>query len=87
MQSYIQVQTKTIATEFLRNLIKAVLIEINKILTDTGIQFTNHERHIHAFIHIFDLVCNKINVEPRSPKVKHPWTSGTHEYDYKISYH
>ena len=46
-------QTKMIAAEFLRNLIKAVPYKIHKVLTDNGIQFINHDHHKHAFIHIF----------------------------------
>ena len=46
-------QTKMIAAEFLRNLIKAVPYKINKVLTDNGIQFTNHDHHKNAFTHIF----------------------------------
>lgn len=69
-------QTKIIAAEFLKNLIKAVPYKINKILTDNGIQFTNHEHNRHAFTHIFDRICNENKIEHRKTKVKHPWTNG-----------
>jgi transposase InsO family protein len=69
-------QTKTIAAEFLRNLINAVPYKIDKILTDNGIQFTNHKHHIHAFVHIFDRVCHEHEIEHRTTKIKHPWTNG-----------
>jgi len=69
-------QTKIVAADFLRNLIKAVPYKINKILTDNGIQFTNHEHHKHAFTHIFDRICKENNIEHRKTKVKHPWTNG-----------
>jgi transposase InsO family protein len=69
-------QTKTIAVSFLENLIEAVPYKINKVLTDNGIQFTNHDHHIHAFPHIFERVCHKHEIEHRKTKVKHPWTNG-----------
>lgn len=46
-------QTKMIAAEFLRNLIQAVPYKIHKVLTDNGIQFTNHDHHKNAFTHIY----------------------------------
>ena len=69
-------QTKAIAAEFLRNLIKAVPYKIHKVLTDNGIQFTNHEHHKNACIHIFERVCNANQIEHRKTKIKHPWTNG-----------
>ena len=67
---------KMAAAAFLRNLIAAVPYRIHIILTDNGIQFTNHERHIHAFEHIFDRVCREHQIEHRLTKIKHPWTNG-----------
>jgi transposase InsO family protein len=64
-----------IAAEFLRNLIKAVPYKINKVLTDNGIQFTNHH-HKNAFTHIFERICNEHHIEHRKTNVKHPWTNG-----------
>jgi len=69
-------QTKIIAAEFLRNLIKAVPYKIHKVLTDNGIQFTNHDHHKNAFTHIFERVCNEHQIEHRKTKIKHPWTNG-----------
>lgn len=69
-------QTKMIAAEFLRHVIEAVPYKITKILTDNGIQFTNHAHHIHAFEHIFDQVCRDNTIEHRLTKIKHPWTNG-----------
>jgi len=69
-------QTKMIAAEFLRNLIKAVPYKIHKVLTDNGIQFTNHDHHKNAFTHIFEGVCNENKIEHRKTKIKHPWTNG-----------
>jgi transposase-like protein len=69
-------QTKMIAAEFLRNLIKAVPYKIHKILTDNGVQFTNLDHQINALPHIFDRICEEHNIEHRRTKVKHPWTNG-----------
>ena len=69
-------QTKTIAAEFLDSLVNAVPYKIHKVLTDNGIQFTNHDHHIHAFPHIFERVCYEHNIEHRKTKIKHPWTNG-----------
>lgn len=68
--------TKTVAAEFLRNLIKILPYKIHTILTDNGIQFTNQVRHKHAFKHIFDRVCEENSIEHRLTKVSHPWTNG-----------
>ena len=67
---------KMAAAAFLRNLIAAVPYTINIVLTDNGIQFTNHERHLYAFKHIFDRVCGEHEIEHRLTKIKHPWTNG-----------
>lgn len=69
-------QTKIVAADFLRNLIKAVPYKIHKILTDNGIQFTNHDHYKNAFTHIFERICNENHIEHRKTKVKHPWTNG-----------
>ena len=69
-------QTKMVAAEFLRNLINAVPYKIHKVLTDNGIQFTNHDHHKNAFTHIFLRICNEHQIEHRKTKVKHPWTNG-----------
>jgi len=69
-------QTKVIAADFLHNLIKAVPYKIHKVLTDNGIQFTNHDHHKYAFTHIFERVCKENHIEHRKTKVKHPWTNG-----------
>ena len=67
---------KMVAAAFLRNLIAAVPYRLHIVLTDNGIQFTNHERHIHAFEHIFDRVCREHEIDHRLTKIKHPWTNG-----------
>ena len=68
-------QTKMIAAEFLKNLIKVVPYKIHKVLTDNGLQFTHHEHHKHAFTHIFERICCENNIEHRKAKVRHPWTN------------
>jgi transposase InsO family protein len=69
-------QGKMEASQFLRNLIKAVPYKIHTILTDNGIQFTNRENDRHAWMHIFDRVCYEHKIEHRLTKVSHPWTNG-----------
>ena len=46
------------------------------MLTDNGIQFTNHARHRYAFHHIFDRVCHENGIEHRLTRINHPWTNG-----------
>jgi transposase InsO family protein len=67
---------KMAAAAFLRNLVASVPYRLNIVLTDNGIQFTNHDRHIYALEHIFDRVCREHQIEHRLTKVKHPWTNG-----------
>ena len=67
---------KMAAAAFLRNLIAAVPYRLHIVLTDNGIQFTNHDRHIYAFEHIFDRVCREHEIDHRLTKIKHPWTNG-----------
>ncbi len=69
-------QTKLIAAAFLGELIQVVPYKIHKVLTDNGIQFTNHEHHKNAFAHIFERTCKEHIIEHRKTKVKHPWTNG-----------
>ena len=69
-------QTKEIAADFSRNLIKAVPYRMHTVLTDNGIQFTNHARQKYGFRHIFDRVCDEHEIEHRLTKINHPWTNG-----------
>jgi transposase InsO family protein len=69
-------KTKTIAAQFLRNVIKVVPYKIHTILTDNGIQFTNRKQDKYAFMHIFDRVCHEHDIEHRLTKLNHPWTNG-----------
>ena len=64
------------ATQFLRNLIKALPYKIHTILTDNGIQFTNRKGDKYAREHIFDRVCHEHSIEHRLTKVSHSWTNG-----------
>jgi hypothetical protein len=67
--------TKMIAAEFLRHLIAAVPYKIHTILTDNGIQFKNREQDRTAMEHIFGRTCRENDIEHRTTKVKHPWTT------------
>ena len=67
---------KMVAAQFLRNLIAAVPYAIHTVLTDNGIQFTNHARHKYAFHHIFDRVFDENGIEHRLTKINRPWTNG-----------
>ena len=62
---------KMIAAQFLRNLVAAVPYTIHTVLTDNGIQFTNHAHHKYAFHHIFDRVCDENGIEQRLTKINH----------------
>ena len=64
------------ATQFLRNLIKALPYKIHTILTDNGIQFTNRKGDKYAWEHILDRVCQEHSIEYRLTKVSHSWTNG-----------
>ena len=67
---------KMAAAAFRRNPIAAVPYKVHIVLTDNGIQFTNHERHIYAFEYIFDRVCREHEIDHRLTKIRHPWTNG-----------
>lgn len=51
--------------------------KIYKVLTDNGIQFTNHDHHKNVFARIFERICKENNIEHRKTKIKHPWSNGT----------
>jgi len=67
---------KTVAAQFLRQLIAAVPYRIHTVLTDNGIRFTNRQRDHSAFQHIFGRVCQEHGIEHRLTKTNHPWTNG-----------
>lgn len=82
--------TRRIAADFLKSLIKAVPYQINTVLTDNGIQFTDTKgeswttKELRTFMETgqlficgaFDLVCAKENIDHRLTKPAHPWTNG-----------
>ncbi len=63
------------AARFLRDLIEALPYKIHTVLTDNGIQFTNHKSDRCTFPHIFDRVCEDNDIEHRLSKVNHPWSN------------
>jgi IS30 family transposase len=67
---------KAVAAQFLRHLIAAIPYQIHTVLTDHGIQFTNHKRDQYAFQHIFARVCQESGIDHRLTKPNHPWTNG-----------
>ena len=67
---------KTLAAQFLRNLIQMLHYKIHTVLTDNGIQFTNRKQDRYAFAHIFNRVCIENQIELRLTKVNHPWING-----------
>ena len=67
---------KMAAAQFLRDLVAAVPYRLHTVLTDNGVQFTNHAHHTYAFHHIFDRVCDENGIEHRLTKINHPWTNG-----------
>ncbi len=69
-------QTRDMACRFLRHLISVVPYRLHTILTDNGIQFTNHAKDKWAFMHLFDCICRQNGIEHRLTKVNHPWTNG-----------
>ncbi len=58
------------------NRITVLPYKIIKILTDTGIQFTNGNGDKYAFMHTSDRICYENNIEHRLTKINHPWTNG-----------
>lgn len=67
---------KMAAAQFLRDLVAAVPYRLHTVLTDNGVQFTNHAHHTYAFHHIFDRVCDENGIEHRLTRINHPWTNG-----------
>jgi hypothetical protein len=67
---------KTVAAQFLRNLIAAIPYKLHTILPDNGIQFTNRQHDTYAFQHSFGRVCQEHGIEHRLTNTNHPWTNG-----------
>jgi transposase-like protein len=82
--------TRSVAADFLRNLIKAVPYKVHTVLTDNGTHFTDPSGEswtvadIKAMIeqkepfwaHAFDVACARNDIDHRLTKPKHPWTNG-----------
>ena len=74
------------AAAFLRNLIAAVPYKLHIVLTEPslvrhwfnpnggGMRFADHERHIHAFEHIFGRICREHQIDHRPTKITPPWS-------------
>jgi hypothetical protein len=67
---------KTVAAQFLRNLIAIGPDKLHTVLTDNGIQFTHRKQDKYAFTHIFARVCDEHAIAHRLTKTNHPWTNG-----------
>ena len=77
--AYVELHEKAgmmVATQFLRNVVKALPYKIHTILTDNGIQFTIRKKDKSAGWHIFDRVCDENDIEHRLTKIAHSWTNG-----------
>jgi transposase InsO family protein len=73
--------TRSVACQFLRNLIEAVPYQIHTVLTDNGIQFCHPPRYrdgptARYMGHQFDRICAANGIEHRLTKPNHPWTNG-----------
>jgi transposase InsO family protein len=82
--------TRSVAADFLRNLIKAVPYKVHTVLTDNGTHFTDPsgeswtvadikamiERKGPFWAHAFDVACARNDIDHRLTKPKHPWTNG-----------
>lgn len=82
--AYVELHTqsdRTVATAFLRGLIKAVPYQIHTVLTDNDVQFCHPPRYRNGptaryITHMFDLCCREHDIEHRATQVNHPWTNG-----------
>jgi transposase-like protein len=82
--------TRSVAADFLRNLIKTVPYKVHTVLTDNGTHFTDPsggswtvadinamiERKEPFWAHAFDVACARNDIDHRLTKPKHPWTNG-----------
>ena len=72
---------RTVASDFLSNLVKMVPYKIHTVLTDNGAQFCVQPRHRNGAIarfmrHMFHIRCLEHDIEHRLTKPNHPWTNG-----------
>lgn len=82
--------TRSVAADFLLNLIKAVPYTVHTVLTDNGTHFTDPageswnvaeirdmiERKQPFWAHAFEVACARHGIDHRLTKPKHPWTNG-----------
>ena len=65
--------TRSVAADFLRNLIKAVPYKVHTVLTDNGTHFKAMiERKEPFWAHAFDVACARNDIDHRLTKPKHP---------------
>jgi transposase InsO family protein len=72
-------QTADNAVDFVEKLKEATPIPIRQILTDNGVQFTDRftsKTKQPSGRHIFDLQCEKLNIDHRLSPPRHPQTNG-----------
>ena len=72
-------QTDTSSTDFLRRAKNAAPMNIQKVLTDNGSQFTDRftsQQKQASGNHAFDLACASLSIEHRLSPPRHPQTNG-----------
>ena len=72
---------RTVASDFLSNLVKMVPYKIHTVLTDNGAQFCVQPRYRNGATarfmrHMFHIRCLEYGIEHRLTKPNHPWTNG-----------
>lgn len=72
---------RTVASDFLSNLVKIVPYKIHTVLTDNGAQFCIQPRYRNGATacfmrHMFHLRCLEHGIEHRLTNPNHPWTNG-----------
>lgn len=72
---------RTVASDFLSNLVKIVPYKIHTVLTDNGAQFCVQPRYRQGITarfmrHMFHIRCLENGIEHRLTKPNHPWTNG-----------
>lgn len=72
---------RTVASDFLSNVVKAVPYKIHTVLTDNGAQFCVQPRYRNGATarfmrHMFHIRCLEHGIEHRLTKPNHPWTNG-----------
>jgi transposase InsO family protein len=72
---------RTVASDFLSNLVRIVPYKIHTVLTDNGAQFCIQPRYRNGATarfmrHMFHIRCLEHGIEHRLTKPNHPWTNG-----------